>query len=172
MSLSIPGLSTLYAILKRDIEVRNQRLEYRRELAEQLHQNCEKWSQLLVATFDQAVVRWAREGRQAAEKEIMDFQADFLALDYSSLRENSPIIMHLHNDERFREFAEACYAFYDSALEVKSIAYGNILSREGGLVDAQDTDVVTMTRLWKDRVKRMLESVRYEWRKVQTLEIQ
>ena len=83
MTLTIPGLGTLYAILKRDIEVGNQRLEYRRTLAAELYQNCEDWSRLLVTTFDRAVERWARNDYNGAAKEIMDLQNDFLQLDHS-----------------------------------------------------------------------------------------
>lgn len=66
MTLTIPGFSTLCAILKHDIKVGNQRLEYRRTLASELHENYEDWSRLLVVTFDRAVERWAREDYNGA----------------------------------------------------------------------------------------------------------
>ena len=69
MAFSIPGLSTLYAILKRDIELNNDKLEYRRSLAEGLYENCLAWSKALVETFERAVDRWAEDGRGEQEKE-------------------------------------------------------------------------------------------------------
>jgi len=157
-------VNALYEILKLSIEAVHQKFRSRKEMASELHQNCERWSWLLVATFDNAVERWTTEGPEAAEKEIIELETDFLQLDYRSLRQDSPIIRHLHNDDRFRAFAEACCAFYKSALDIKIIVHGEIEGRT-----LQDTDVGTMTRLWKEQVRNMLEKVRREWGNIQTL---
>jgi len=62
--MDIPGLSTLYAILKRHIEVKNDVLAQRKELAQSLLQNCPTWAKVLLSTFDTAVERM--EARRAA----------------------------------------------------------------------------------------------------------
>ena len=172
MTLTIPGLGTLYAILKRDIEVGNQRLEYRRTLAAELYQNCEDWSRLLVTTFDRAVERWARNDYNGAAKEIMDLQNDFLQLDYRSIRTGSPIIEHLSTDPRFRTFAEACCAFYESALSVKRMVYGEIQDSRGRYVRADmGAHIGRMESLWRQEVERMLEMIGREWHQIRTLEV-
>src|ERR1700727_2801878 len=79
-SMDIPGLSTLYAILKRHIEVKNDALAQRQELAHGLLENCQKWSEALLSTFDAAVKRWENEGQQAAEREIVAQEEDFMKL--------------------------------------------------------------------------------------------
>ena len=170
MSLKIPNLNTLYAIIKRDIDNKNDRLEYRKELAKELKDNCQEWARVLVETFNNAIERWEEEGRDAAANEIMDLEMDFLRLNYHSLREDSPIIKHLHKDGRFADFAEACCQFYKSALYVKRIVYGQIKNDSGKHISSNDTTIDIMVTIWCDEVKRMLENVRYKWMEIQTLE--
>jgi hypothetical protein len=53
------------------IEVKNDILAQRKELAQGLLQNCQTWARVLLSTFDTAVERWKRDGPMAAEREIM-----------------------------------------------------------------------------------------------------
>lgn len=170
MSLSIPGLGTLYAIFKRDIDVKNDRLEYRRELAKELYDNCQEWSRLLVSTFDSAIIRWSDEGRNSAADEIMELVEDFHKINYYSLREDSPIVKLLLSDSRFTEFGEACCEFYKSALDIKRIVYGDIQNRYGEYISCQEVGVEKMVNLWKSEVERMLKTVTYKWMEIKTLE--
>jgi len=91
--MDIPGLPTLYAILKRHIDRGNDILAQRKALADELMENCRSWSRILIDTFEEAVTRWRNEGRHAAEKEIMEQEMDFMKLNYESLKDASPNII-------------------------------------------------------------------------------
>jgi len=60
--MDIPGLPTLYAILKRHIDRGNDILAQRKALADELMENCRSWSRILIDTFEEAVTRWRNEG--------------------------------------------------------------------------------------------------------------
>ena len=170
MSLSIPGLSTLYSIFKRDIDIKNDRLEYRKELSKELYDNCQEWSRLLVTAFSNAADRWKSEGRREAEKEIMELYSDFHQINYYSLEESSPIIQHLMKDPRFSTFAEACCEFYKSALGVKRLVYGDIKNDSGEYVHSHYAEIDEMVFLWRSEVEKMLKEVTYKWMHLQTIE--
>src|SRR2546425_61132 len=124
--MDIPGLSTLYSVLKRDIDRKNDVLAQRKDLAKELMENCRKWASVLLDTFDEAVRRWQGPGgRQAAEREIMALESDFMKLDYWSLKDGSPILKFLREDKKFAPFADCCADFYKAALYVKRIVYGS-----------------------------------------------
>ena len=146
--MDIPGLSTLYAILKRHIEIKNDVLSQRKELAQELVDNCEKWSDVLIKTFDSAVARWQVEGREAAIGEILQQDNDFRRLNYLSLAGDSPILEFLNKDERFQPFVASCVDFYQSALDIKKLVWGQIEEYPGRYVIAQDNDVSVMIKLW------------------------
>lgn len=172
MAIIIPGFSTLYNILKRDIELDNTKLEYRRFLAKELYDNCLNWSEALMNAFGLAVKKWEKVGRADAEREIMKLVEDFnlQKINYTSLRSDSPIIEHLLSDKRFKSFAEASVDFYESALDVKRIAYGDIKDSTGNKINSNDAGIQKMVGLWKDEVNRMIKNVNHEWMKVQIIE--
>lgn len=167
--MDIPGLSTLYAILKRHIEVKNDVLAQRKELAHNLLQNSQMWSQALLTTFDTAVNRWKSEGRQAAEREIAAQQDDFMKLDYWSLESSSPVLIFLKEDERFKPFVDSCAAFYNSALSVKRLVYGQIEDAPGHFIYSHEHEVGDMVKAWRAEVERMLRDVSVNHMKVMVL---
>jgi hypothetical protein len=167
--MDIPGLSTLYAILKRHIDRGNDILAQRKALADELMENCRNWSQILIATFDQAVSRWQIEGRDAAEKEIMEQEMDFMKLNYHSLKDTSPILLFLREDSRFEDFALSCANFYTSALDVKRLVYGHIESHPGHFVTERDVGIAKMVELWRHEVESMLHDVTTEHMRVKVI---
>jgi hypothetical protein len=158
--MDIPGLSTLYAIHKRTIDRENDVLRQRKDLSLELKTNCHRWSELLVSTFRDASNRWATEGRHAAVREILELEQDFLRLDYCSLESDSPIIAFLREDSSFRPFADACVSFYQSALSLKRMARGDLMT-VSAIQEAE--------REWRTEVERMLREVDHEHQKVRIL---
>ena len=169
MVLEIPGLSTLYAIIRRKIDRENDIFSQRKNLADDLMNNCREWASVLLTTFDEAVQRWAREGRNAAGKEIMELQEDFMKINYSSLESSSPIIQFLNEDARFEAFTDSCINFYNSALHIKRLVYGSIEAYPGKHVSESDVGIEEMVRLWKNEVKKMLSKVTHQHMKVKIL---
>ena len=167
--MDIPGLPTLYAILKRDIDRKNDIFRQRKELSAELMDNCRRWSEVLVSTFRGAIGRWAEEGRDAAANDIMQLEMDFLKLDYYSLESSSPILAFLREDSAFRAFAEACAAFYKSALSVKRIVYGDIQTHPGVYVTAGQVGIQGMVNAWENEVEQMLRKVGHEYMRVRIL---
>ncbi len=167
--MDIPGLSTLYSILKRNIDRENDVLAQRQALAGELVDNCHKWAEVLIDTFSEAVRRWETEGREAAEREIMAQEMDFTKLDYWSLEATSPMLLFLKEDARFKEFAHSCERFYKSALSVKRLVYGDIERHPGEYVSQRDVGISGMVELWGNEVERMLRDVKTEHMKVRVL---
>ena len=167
--MTIPGISTLYSILKRDIDRDNDIFNQRKKLSDELVENCRKWAEILIDTFDHAVERWEVEGREAAEREIMKQEMDFMKLDYWSIEETSPILLFLKKDTRFAEFSHSCAEFYKSALYVKRLVYGQIESHPGVYVSSQDVGIRKMVELWKNEIERMLRDVTTEHMRVKVL---
>jgi hypothetical protein len=56
-----------------------------------------------------------------------------MKLEYWSLESTSPILLFLKEDERFQPFVMSCIAFYNSALSVKRLVYGQIEDTPGHL---------------------------------------
>lgn len=152
------------------IEVKNDILAQRKELAQGLLQNCQTWARVLLSTFDTAVERWKRDGPMAAEREIMAQQDDFMKLDYWSLESTSPVLLFLKEDERFKPFVDSCVAFYNSALSVKRLVYGQIEDKPGHYVSAHEREVGAMVKLWHAEVERMLRDVSINHMKVMVLQ--
>lgn len=167
--MDIPGLSTLYAILKRRIDRDNDVFAQRRHLADELMANCRQWSAVLLAVFREAAKRWAHEGRDAAAEEILAQERDFLKLDYESLESSSPILVFLREDSRFENFADACARFYRSALSVKRLVYGRIQTHPDVYVSEGEVGIAGMVAAWENEVERMLQEVSREYRVVKTL---
>lgn len=122
----IPGINALYNILKRNIDRGNDVLQQRKALAKELHDNCNAWSVALLDTFERIMQGWETDGRQAAMRAIEAQMMDFMKLDYHSLEGRSPVLMFLREDDRFSVFVHACARFYESALGLKRLVYGQI----------------------------------------------
>ncbi len=159
MALSIPGISTLYAILKRDIEHTNDVLAQRRALADELRDNCEQWAKLLIETFDRAIELWEIEGKQAAIDALRELIDDFMALDYYSLEDTSPILKYLDDDDRFSPFVYSCKRFYSSALNIKRIVYSELQNHDGEYISIHDVGIHPIVGLYNDEVRSMMRGV-------------
>jgi len=168
-NMAIPGISTLYSILKRHIDRDNDIFNQRKNLSDELVENCRKWAEILVVTFDNAVEKWEVKGRDAAENEIMEQQMDFMKLDYWSIEESSPILLFLKEDSRFEAFSHSCAEFYKSALSIKRLVYGEIESHAGVYISSHDVGIRKMVELWKNEVERMLRDVTTEHMRVKVL---
>jgi hypothetical protein len=167
--MDIPGLSTLYAILKRNIELKNDVVAQRKELAAELYQNCRKWTEILIETFDKASLDWARKGKDAALKEVEKQIDDFMKLDYWSLESNSPILRFLREDKRFETYARSCANFYLAALDLKRLVYGGIEDHPGHKVTLGDVGVQRMFQLWKEELEAMLQDVSMRHNEIRTI---
>ena len=167
--MDIPGLSTLYAILKRDIDRKNDVFAQRKELAAELMENCREWSRLLIEAFHGAVSRWETEGRSAAENDISNLERDFLKLNYYALQSSSPILLFLSGDAQFAPFADACGEFYRSALGVKRLVFGDIQTHPDVYVSMQQVGIRAMVEAWEDEVERMLRAVTHAHMHIKTL---
>jgi len=172
----VGGLNTerIRELLRDDILPKKDEFEQRKELSEKLWRTSWDWAKILLTTFENAVLKWCQEGegRQAAEAEIMAQDEDFTKLDYWSLRDTSPIITFLRQDVRFAPFADNCAEFYESALSVKRLVYGNIKASPQKYVTIHDVGIETMVKLWKQEVEQMLERVTVEYHKIQTFKKQ
>jgi len=166
--VGIPGLSTLYAILKRNIERQNDILAQRKDLSRELYDNCVQWSRILQDVFTEVRAVCKSHGRDAGRRLVEEQIHDFVKLDYGSLRSSSPIINFLREDETFATFAEACIAFYDSALDVKRIAYGSLEREPGEFVGEHEVGIDEMVRLWLAELERALDQVATEYQRTRT----
>jgi hypothetical protein len=165
----IPGISALYNILKRDVERGNDILEQRKALSKDLLDNCNAWTAALLQTFDRIMQNWENDGRDAAMKQIEAQMYDFMKLDYHSLENHSPILLFLRGDSRFEAFAHACCQFYQSALDLKRLVYGQIEESPNHHVSSNDVGMQRMVELWHEEVGRMLQAVRREHNAVKTI---
>jgi hypothetical protein len=157
--------------LKRHIKRGNDVLKQRKELSNELMDNCNIWSAELLSTFDKAVKSWSKqgEGKEIAMNEIMKLEEDFLKLDYRSLESKSPILLFLSEDERFKEFASSCADFYKSALSVKRMAYDGIRDTKGKYLDINNNGIKTTVSSWKKEVENMLRKVNKEYLEIKTI---
>ncbi len=167
--MSIPGLSTLYAILKRNIDRKNDILTQRQELSTELYDNCVAWSRILQEVFEKVRAVSAADGRDAGRQLVEEQIRDFAKLDYYSLQGSSPIVAFLQEDEDFAELAGACTAFYDSALDVKRIAYGSLEREPGVFVSEHEVGIDEMVRLWLQELERALERVTIAYHRTRTV---
>ena len=168
--MDIPGLSTLYSILKRHIEHGNDTLDRRKQLAEELRQNCQKWTVLLENMLKLVAANIADSDYRAAEKAITELLDDFVQVDYKYLRQESPILLHLSKDPRFNAFADSCADFYNSALNLKRLVYKSIPDTSGTDVKLRTHGLSMVRRTWKSELERMLDRVDHEYMKVKVLE--
>ena len=166
--MEISGISTLSTILKRPIELRNDALAQRRELAAELQENCQKLAIFLKNTF--RIAKQVKEvDSEASEKKIMNLMDELKHMDSTFMEEESPVLQHLAIDMRFKDFAKSCADFYQSALNLKQPLNENIsdskdlkaLCKEGGLLK--------VTGAWQGELETMLERVNQEYMKVMAI---
>jgi len=163
--MEIPGLDTLYEIYKRSIERRNDALKQRKELADELMENCRKWVLVLTETFDDAFAKCDRTENYWDGLDIIRRQMqDLSKLDYRSLRDDSEILTFLREDPRFKSFADACVDFYTRAVDSKKETYLSIEREEGC-----STEVEKAKRQVTHALYETLEEVAVEYRKVKII---
>jgi hypothetical protein len=153
--------ATRRILLEQPEYTRGDETNRRKTLAEKLYKNCTRWSQVLIEVFDEAGRSWARQGLDSARDIIIQQQKDIDKLDYWSLRAANPILLFLKKDSRFVAFADACGAFYVSALDVKARAYGSIRELNNEQIEME-------VARWGDEVEAILRPVADEFHKLQT----
>jgi hypothetical protein len=164
----IPGLSTLYEIFRRNIDRDNDVLSERKQLAAELHSNCKQWTALLIDNFTTAVQRWKIEGQQAALDEVHQQMRDFMRVDYASVRGDSKLLEFLREDKRFEPFANSCARFYDAAIHLKRLVYGDI-ERNGERFTAESIGMTAMVEKWMGMLEEMMEDVTENYHGVKTV---
>jgi hypothetical protein len=140
----------------------------RKKLAKELYQNCRRWSQILLETFDKAGERWVSKGEEAAAEIIAKQQRDLMKLDYLSLEADSRMLKFLREDSQFERFADACAEFYRTAIDLKEGVFTRI---QASLLERPRLDVADISRevaSWKDRVDGMLRPVTDEYHSIRT----
>ncbi len=168
VALTVAAVSPLYMILQRHFSVENENLESRKEIAGELLEACELWSSILERTFNEAVAEFGQDGVDAARSKIEKQQNNFNELNYGSLTYDSPVLNGLRSDKRFDEFASACANFYDSAIQVKAIAYRSF-DESGERVHFDDQGPEAAAKSWKRFVEQALEDVRREYGRVNSI---
>ena len=168
-TLLVVAITPMYLILRRHFDVANDNLASRKRLAQELHDACVQWSDLLEHTFDTAVTQLAKEGASSARSVIERQQEDFNTLDYGSLAFESTVLKGLRVDPRFCGFADACERFYDQAISVKAIAYA-AFEDDGGSVNMQKDGIGRVARVWKRHIEGALEEVRSEFGGINSIE--
>ena len=168
--MSIPGLSTLYAIFKRDIDRNNTVLSKRLELANELQNNAQKWTLYLQTAFNEAIKLYRRGLMDDALHRVLEQQEDFLKLDYDSLKIDGPILTYLGEDSRFNDFVNCCSSFYRSALDIKRLVYTGIENSEGEIEIMIDDDIEVVAITYRAEVERMHRGLLKSYNKLKTIE--
>ncbi|MEI8010389.1 MAG: hypothetical protein WCH12_04195 [Candidatus Nitrotoga sp.] len=119
--MEIFGISTLGAILDRSIEPRGDVLAHRRELSAELQENCQKLATLLKSIFPKPEKILSETDREISEKNIMSLMDDFKRVNDELFEEESPILVYLAGDLRFKDFSARCADFYRIILSLKRI---------------------------------------------------
>jgi hypothetical protein len=163
--MEMPGISTLSTILKRPIELRNDTLAQRRELAAELQEICQKLATSLKNTF-----RIAKQMNEADagvfEKKIMNLMDDLKLVESTFQEEDSPVLWHLAIDMRFKNFAKSCADFYQSVLNLKPLLNENIADSTALKALCKDEGLSKVTGAWQDELETMLGRVNQEYMKV------
>ena len=167
--LAIGGFEIVRDGFTRAVDRKRSLLEQRQERAQVLTDSTLEWSKCLVMCFDAAAVKWLSLDPARAAYEIVKQQENFTALDYTSLEISSPVYKFLGEDARFVPFINACKDFYESALEIKSVAYGSIKAQDGTLIYAHENTIEQMVKAWKDSVQGRLRNVQRQNSVVQCL---
>lgn len=163
--MEMPGISTLSTILKRPIELRNDTLAQRRELAAELQDNCQKLATSLKNTF--RIAKQVNEvDAEACEKKIMNLMDDLKQVESTFQEEDSPVLWHLAIDMRFKDFAKSCADFYQSVLNLKQLLNDNIADSTALKALCKDEGLSKVTGAWQGELEKMLGRVNQEYMKV------
>ncbi len=166
--MEISGISTLSTILKRPIELRNDALAQRRELAAELQENCQK-----LAIFLKNAFRIAKQVNEVdsedSEKKIMNLMDDLKHMDSTFMEEESPVLQHLAIDMRFKDFAKSCADFYQSALNLKQLLNENIPDSTALKALCNEEGLLKVTGAWQGELETMLGRVNQEYMKVMAI---
>ncbi|CAG9932024.1 hypothetical protein [Candidatus Nitrotoga arctica] len=166
--MEIPGISTLSTILKRPIELRNDALAQRRELAAELQENCQKLALFLKNAF--RIAKQVNEvDSEASEKKIMNLIDDLKHMDSTFMEEESPVLQHLAIDMRFKDFAKSCADFYQSALNLKQLLNENIPDSIALKALCKEEGLLKVTGAWQGELETMLARVNQEYMKVMAI---
>ncbi len=166
--MEIPGISTLSTILKRPIELRNDTLAQRRELAAELQENCQKLAISLKNTF--RIAKQMNEVDSGVfEKKIMDLMDDLKHVESTFQEEDSPVLWHLAIDMRFKNFAKSCADFYQSVLNLKPLLNENIADSTALKALCKDEGLSKVTGAWQGELETMLGRVNQEYMKVMAI---
>jgi len=175
--MEMSGIAALNTILKRPVERRSDDLAHRRELAAELQENCQKLAILLKDAFRKIPKQVNEVDYGISEKKITNLMNDFQQVDDTFMEEQphdmtkieSPVLVYLSIDMRFKDFAKSCADFYKVALNLKSLLNENIpdsaaldaLLKEGGLSNVTST--------WQGGLETMLDRVNQEYMKVMAI---
>ena len=166
--MEIPGISTLSTILKRPIELRNDALAQRRELAAELQENCQKLAIFLKNAF--RIAKQVNEvDSEASEKKIMNLIDDLKHIDSTFMEEESPVLQHLAIDMRFKDFAKSCADFYQSVLNLKQLLNENIPDSTALNALRKEEGLLKVTGAWQGELETMLGRVNQEYMKVMAI---
>jgi len=169
MSVSIPGISALYAILKRNIDRDNDVLNQRKNLASQLKDNCYKWVEILEQVFSNAEKMVDNRDYLGAKRAVENQMDDFLKLNYKSLKTESPILIFLDEDERFSKFVDSCENFYRSALDIKKVVYRGVRDADGYEVRLEKNGLSAVRNAWRYELESMIDRVNHEYMMIEVI---
>jgi hypothetical protein len=166
--MEISGISTLSTILKRPIELRNDALAQRRELAAELQENCQKLAIFLKNAF--RIAKQMNEvDSEASEKKIMNLMDELKPMESTFTEEESPVLQHLAIDMRFKDFAKSCADFYQSVLNLKQLLNENIPDSTALNALRKEEGLLKVTGAWQGELETMLGRVNQEYMKVMAI---
>ncbi len=168
--MAIPGLSTLYAIYKRDIDRDNTILSKRIELSDELRKNAESWTVYLETAFDEAIKLYRKGLKNAALERVDEQIRDFKNLDYDSLKEEGPILSYLAEDSRFSNFVKSCTDFYSSALDIKRLVYSGIENSDGENKNMVEHDIEVVVLLYRSEIESMYRGLMRSYNELKIIE--
>lgn len=170
---AIPGISALYAVFSRHIDRENKVLARRQDLAKEVCETVISWSQILEATFRDAVADWESLGKEAARDRIVSLMHDYLQLPYKTVKKGSPTLTYLGEDKRFSAFAGSAADFYTAAIDLKQLVYGRIERSPGKYLVANSElgyPSKAMVTAWMSALEWKCARVLHEYERIRTLE--
>lgn len=168
--MAIPGLGTLYAIYKRDIDRDNAILSKRIELSDELRKNAKSWTVYLETAFDEAIKLYRKGLKDDALGRIDEQISDFMNLDYDSLKEEGPILSYLAEDDRFSSFVKSCIDFYSSALDIKRLVYSGIENADGENKNMVEHDIGLVVSLYRSETECMYRGLIRSYNELKIIE--
>lgn len=125
-------IGELLSVHQRGVEVKNDKLRQRQDLARDVVTTCVQWTELLSKMISEAAQAVESGGVAAAQGVIERQINDFFRVDYFSIHSESKLLRHLDKDDRFSEFVAVAHSFYDTAIELKRLGYANVSGPEDG----------------------------------------